>query len=196
MALRALHVSRVGGSRTRRDGEIFNEFEATELRWKEPGMAYCWVNLHPRVLPVRRRQGWKVCNAKDDFTALGCPENDVPGMPAPDGTLHFSDGILCKMPATRRAQMFAATQEKAERRRRAHATSAIGVGEEVAATLRNRGLRNIGRNVVEIIHPDEERGDYGRDYSVRDRRGNTRGDGRLGGLPDEQRRRLEPALRD
>lgn len=130
------------------DGKpTFDEFSVMSLQWKEPGMIYRWCDRHQQVLPVRLRQGWKVCNIEDDFRKRGCPEDRLPTA-APGGEIIFGDSILCKMPLSLYNTRYRRdVLEPINQRKLAGRQEALSAGEAAARELRAKGVR-VGANVL------------------------------------------------
>lgn len=170
MAQLRIHATRQDGQLPNVRGDLNNEFAPLSMGWREPGMAYCWLDADKRSLPSRLRLGWKVCNAKEDFLDRGCPPDKLPGYTAPTGEVQFGGLILGKMPAERLSAIRVATEDKIRNRYRGYVNAALDAGEQIARSV---GSAAKGRNLVYTVAPDEERQDYHNDYKVRTRTGGT-----------------------
>lgn len=133
--MQSLTVRAVDGRRPNADGEVFDEFAPLDIPWKEPGVVYGWLSKHTRMLGPARRRGYVVCNVERDFLSLGCPEEDLPGEPQPDGSITFGDTVLAKIQARRYSQLRALPIERAKRKRRAGIEGAFSEGDRISAQL-------------------------------------------------------------
>lgn len=152
----AIHVNRVHGKRANAAGEFLDPFTPMDLPWKEPGMVYCHIDSDSRVAPVRRREGWVVCNLQRDFLDAGCPSELIPPeWSSPDGTIRFGQLVLAKMPAAKRSAMLRRRVEKRMAKRRAVEESVYSAGERAAHPAVQRGILPRGTNLV--FDPNKER---------------------------------------
>lgn len=165
-----VNILNVDGGTVDRPPEEFDEFEPLKLHWKKPGMVYRWCDRDARVLPVRRRQGWKICNVEKDFRELGCPELRIPGVPQPGGEIHFGDSILAEMPIELYEKRYDSMIRKATERSARGLSDVMRAGDEVAAELRSRGV-TLTKPLVSEVDVAEERRDWNRDYKVQTRTG-------------------------
>jgi hypothetical protein len=148
MAEKTLHVTRVGGKLSNRRGDFLDEFESLELRWKQPGWVYCWLDTSQRSLPLRKQWGWQICHNQRDFLDLGCPEDRVPGTVNAAGEIVQGDVILGKMPAELYDRRVKYRREKRQHRRQGYFEAVYSEGEKVAAQARSRGYLGKNENIV------------------------------------------------